>query len=69
MKNLVNNDPLRNRPFAANYLGVSPNTLAVWACTGRYDLAMVKNGRCVKYRQSDLDSFIERNVISRGVLQ
>ena len=54
---------LWSRVEAAKYLGVAPNTLAVWACNGRYDLPMVKIGRCAKYRQSDLDAFITRNVV------
>jgi len=60
---------LRSRREAADYLGVSPQTLAVWACTKRYDLPMIKIGRHVKYRQSDLDAFIERNTIGGEVLQ
>lgn len=58
---------LRTRREAAEYLGVAPQTLAVWASTKRYDLPMVKIGRHVKYRQSDLDAFIERNVIGAGM--
>lgn len=60
---------LRSRNEAAEYLGVAPQTLAVWASTGRYPLPMVKIGRCVKYRQSDLDSFIEANLVSKVVMQ
>lgn len=61
--------PLRSRREAANYLGVAPQTLAVWACTKRYYLPQIKVGRHVKYRQSDLDAFIERNTIGGEVLQ
>lgn len=61
------NDPLRSRREAAGYLGVAPQTLAVWACTNRYALPLVKIGRHVKYRQSDLDAFIERNTYGREV--
>lgn len=49
---------LLSRGEAAAYLGVAPATLATWACTKRYPLPMVKLGRVVKYRQSDLDAFI-----------
>lgn len=63
------NDPLRSRREAANYLGVAPQTLAVWACTQRYHLPLVKIGRHVKYRQSDLDAFIERNTYGGEELQ
>jgi excisionase family DNA binding protein len=45
---------------AAEYLGVKPQTLSVWRCTHRYGLPAVKIGRCLRYRKSDLDKFIER---------
>lgn len=54
---------LLSREEAANYLGVTPQTLAVWACTKRYDLPFVKIGRLVKYRRADLDAFIARRTI------
>ena len=53
---------LLSREQAAAYLGVSPRTLAVWKSTGRYQLPVCKVGRLVKYRKSDLDVFIQRNV-------
>lgn len=53
-------DPLLDRKSAARYLGVTPGTLAVWACKKRYkDLKVVKIGRTVRYRLSDLEKFIE----------
>jgi len=48
-----------NRREAAKYLGVSPETLSVWAATGRYHLPYFKAGKKAVYRQSDLDDFIE----------
>jgi len=53
---------LMSRREAASYLGVTEQTLAIWKCTGRYSLPCVKIGRLVKYRQSDLDAFISRNL-------
>lgn len=50
--------PLLNRIEAAQYLGLKPQTLAVWASTKRYDLPYVKVGRLVKYRKEALDEFI-----------
>ncbi|HZQ71692.1 MAG TPA: helix-turn-helix domain-containing protein [Burkholderiales bacterium] len=49
---------LMSREQAAQYLGVSPETLAVWASTKRYNLPFVKMGRLAKYRKTDLDAFI-----------
>jgi len=67
--NTTDTTQLRSRADAARYLGVAPQTLAVWACTQRYHLPLVKIGRHVKYRQSDLDAFIERNTVGGEELQ
>lgn len=45
---------------AAESLGVSRGTLAVWRSTGRYNLPFLKIGRLVKYRVGDLIEFRER---------
>lgn len=49
---------------AANVLGVSEDTLAVWRCTKRYPLPYVKIGRKVFYRGSDLDVFIKSRTVN-----
>ena len=49
---------LLTRNQAAEYLGVTPQTLAVWASTRRYNLPVIKMGRLAKYKLSDLDAFI-----------
>lgn len=54
---------LLSREEAAEYLGVSPKTLATWACTKRYPLPVVKLGRAVKYRVADLEKFIEARTV------
>lgn len=56
---------LRSRNEAAAYLGLAPNTLAVWACTKRVRLPFVRVGRLVKYRQADLDAFILSNLTAQ----
>ena len=60
--------PLRNREFAADYMGVKPQTLAAWKSTGRYSLPVVKVGRSVRYRQEDLDAFIASRTVNPGAL-
>jgi excisionase family DNA binding protein len=45
---------------AAAYIGVSPGTLTVWRCTGRYNLPYIKVGRLVRYRQSDIDAWLAK---------
>ncbi len=57
---------LLTRREAAEFLGVKENTLAVWACTQRYDLPYVKIGRLIKYRRADLEQFVLRNMCSAG---
>ena len=52
------------REQAAEYLGVNPRTLSNWACTGRYDLPVVKIGRLAKYRRRDLEKFIDSRTTS-----
>lgn len=56
----IEKDRLLSREEAAKLLGVSPGTLAVWACTKRYGLPVVKMGKLAKYQMSDLLEFIER---------
>ena len=54
---------LLTRVQAAEYLGIRPQTLAVWASKGRHNLPRVMVGRLAKYRKSDLDKFIERRTV------
>lgn len=54
-------DLLFTRSQAAQYLKLSPATLATWACTHRHDIPYIKLGRSVRYRKADLDQFLERN--------
>jgi excisionase family DNA binding protein len=53
------------RDEAAAYLGIKPQTLAVWASTGRYGLPFVKVGRSVRYKLADLDAFQAANTHSQ----
>lgn len=46
---------------AAEKLGVKEQTLAVWRCTGRYDIPYIKIGSKVMYRLSHIESFINSN--------
>ena len=54
---------LLTRAEAAAYLGVAARTLAIWHCTRRYGLPVVKIGRLAKYRKKDLDEFIARRTV------
>jgi hypothetical protein len=54
-------DKLHNTKTAAPYIGVQAGTLEIWRSTGRVGLPYIKVGRLVKYRQSDLDAFLQRH--------
>ena len=56
----TNEEKLLSRQETADFLGVTQGTLAVWACTKRYELPYVKVGRLVKYRYSDIEKFLEQ---------
>ena len=56
----IENEKLLTRKETAKFLGVTEGTLAVWACTKRYELPYVKVGRLVKYRYSDIEIFLEQ---------
>jgi excisionase family DNA binding protein len=43
----------------AEILGVKPQTLSVWRSRGRYGLPYVKSGSLVRYREADVQAFIE----------
>lgn len=52
---------------AADYLGVTAKTLAVWRCVGRYNIPFVKVGRLVKYRRSELDAFLASRTVGASL--
>ncbi len=45
---------------AADFIGRKASTLAVWRCTGRYDLPYIKSGSAVLYDERDLLAFLDR---------
>ena len=50
-----------NSEEAADYLGLQRTTLEAWRCRGGGP-RFVKLGRAVRYRQADLDDWIESRV-------
>lgn len=46
---------------AAHHLGLQKTTLEAWRCRGEGP-RFVKLGRAVRYRQADLDSWIESRI-------
>ena len=53
-------DTMKTEKEAAAYLGNQPQTLAVWRSSGKYGLPFVRVGRAIRYRESDLKSWMER---------
>jgi hypothetical protein len=48
---------------AAEFLGTTPGNLAIWRCQRLYDLPYIKIGRSIRYRQADLEAFVERRTV------
>lgn len=44
----------------AELLGVSSGTLAVWRSNGTCQIPYMKIGRCVRYKRSAIDSFMNQ---------
>ena len=63
VNNVITLPRLVSREQAAEALGIRPQTLACWACNGRYGLPFVKIGRRVMYRLADIEHFIESNIV------
>ncbi len=53
---------LMTRQEAAEFLGLKPQTLNNWAVEQRHFPVIKIGGRCVRYRLSDLQRFIEQSV-------
>lgn len=65
MKN-YDNGRLLSRREAASFLNMKENTLAVWKCTHRHNIPVVKIGRLARYRYEDLIAFIEKRTVNPG---
>lgn len=44
---------------ATEHLGLASGTLSVWRSKGRYNIPFIKVGANVRYRRSDLDTWLE----------
>lgn len=58
---MINPSKLLSREEAADFLGLKKNTLAVWAVNKKNNLPFYKIGGAVKYKLSDLESFLSDN--------
>jgi excisionase family DNA binding protein len=57
-----NTSYLKNKQFAAEFLGVSVATVDRWVMNGRGGPRHVKIGNLVRFRPEDLQSFVEANI-------
>jgi excisionase family DNA binding protein len=56
-------DMLINTEKAAELLSIPAATLTKWRSTGQVKIPFVKIGRQIKYRTTDLKSFIESSTV------
>jgi excisionase family DNA binding protein len=61
--NVKSQSALMDTEAAADYLGVAPRSLEVWRCIKRHSIPYIKVGRLVKYRQTDLDAWLESRTV------
>lgn len=67
LQNIVDRSrDLVDEKTAAEHLTISPGTLSVWRSTGRYNLPFIKVGRAVRYRLSELDTWLAARNRSTG---
>lgn len=52
------NERLLTKEDVSRILGITVGTLAVWRTTKRYNLPYVKSGRLIRYREQDVQAFI-----------
>lgn len=57
-------DPLLDERQAAEFLSLKPTTLQTWRCTKRYALPYLKVGTSVRYRKSELESFLASRTVA-----
>lgn len=55
-----------SRYLSERGIDVKPQTLRVWACSGRYALPYIKIGKIVRYDVADLDRFVASHRVTPG---
>lgn len=51
---------------AAEYLGVTTNTLSTWRSRKRYGIPFIRVGGAIRYRREHLDKWIEQRTSGGG---
>jgi predicted DNA-binding transcriptional regulator AlpA len=57
-------EPLIDEPTAAAILGVTRRAMQDWRLRGNKNLPVVKIGRLVRYKRSDIAAMIEKNTVA-----
>ena len=65
MEQTTDQDKLLTRKQAAELLHCKESTLATWKSTKRYSLPYIKIGKNIRYKLSDIITFIEKNTYNR----
>jgi hypothetical protein len=60
----LNVDALTDTDGASKLLHIPAATLIKWRSTGENNVPFVKIGRSIKYRTSDLKTYIERHTVN-----
>jgi len=60
-------DPLYTSAQAAVYLTLTPATLCYWRVAYPARLPFLKLGAAVRYRQSALDAYLQKNTVTNGL--
>ena len=60
----LNFERLLDTGQAARAIGVEPQTLEIWRCTGRVKIPYIKVGRLVRYKPSALRDYLEQQTVA-----
>ena len=60
----IHNQKLMNETAAAELLDVKPQTLRLWRMTDRVKLPYLRIGSMIRYRESDLLTYLEKSTVN-----
>lgn len=58
-------EKLLSQSEIANYLGTTVPTLNTWRATRKYDIPYIKFGNNIKYRLSDVNSWLDKQTCNK----
>jgi hypothetical protein len=60
----MGDDQIRNEQEAAKFIGVTVHALRAWRWRKKDGPTYLKLGSCVRYRQRDLEAYLESRLVS-----